>query len=72
MFRYFLCSTKRPNIENLINHITKMGYFKTPKSKKHHRFEGELVSNSLKLITKHYNYVKTKLNLVSNSNSYFH
>ena len=48
-----------------------MGYFETPRSKKHHRFEGELVSNSLKLITKHYNYVKTKLNLVSNSNSYF-
>ena len=48
-----------------------MRYFETPRSKNHHRFEDELVSNSLKLITKHYNYVKTKLNLALNSNSYF-
>lgn len=42
-----LRSTNRPKIENLINHITKMGYFKAPGSLRHHRFEGGLLSHSL-------------------------
>ena len=42
-----LRSTNRPKIEDLINHITKMGYFKAPGSLKHHRFEGGLLSHSL-------------------------
>ena len=42
-----LRSTKRPNIENLITHITKMGYFEAPGSEKHHRFKGGLLSHSL-------------------------
>ena len=33
-----LRSTKRPKIESLINHITKMGFFKAPGSLRHHRF----------------------------------
>jgi len=42
-----LRSTKRDKIENLIAHITKMGYFIAPGSLRHHRFEGGLVSHSL-------------------------
>ena len=42
-----LRSTKRPKIEALINHISKMGYFKAPGSLRHHRFEGGLLSHSL-------------------------
>ena len=42
-----LRSTHRDKIEELINHITKMGYFEAPGSLKHHRFVGGLVSHSL-------------------------
>lgn len=42
-----LRSTKRPDIEKLIDHIVRMGYFVAPGSKQHHRFEGGLVSHSL-------------------------
>lgn len=42
-----LRSTKRDKIEDLINHITKMGYFEAPGSLRHHRFVGGLVSHSL-------------------------
>lgn len=42
-----LRSTGRPEIEGLINHIERMGYFIAPGSEKHHRFEGGLVSHSL-------------------------
>ena len=42
-----LRSTKRDKIENLIAHITEMGYFVAPGSLQHHRFEGGLVSHSL-------------------------
>ena len=42
-----LRSTKRDNIEDLISHITRMGYFEAPGSLKHHRFVGGLVSHSL-------------------------
>ena len=42
-----LRSTNRPKIENLINHITSMGYFEAPGSLKHHRFVGGLLSHSL-------------------------
>lgn len=42
-----LHSTNRDGIENLINHITRMGYFEAPASLKHHRFIGGLVSHSL-------------------------
>lgn len=42
-----LRSTKRDKIENLIAHMTKMGYFIAPGSLLHHRFEGGLVSHSL-------------------------
>lgn len=47
-----LRSTNRPNIEKLIAHITKMGYFIAPGSKDHHRFKGGLVSHSLELYYK--------------------
>ena len=42
-----LRSTNRDKIENLISHITRMGYFEAPASLKHHRFVGGLVSHSL-------------------------
>lgn len=42
-----LRSTKRDKIEDLITHITRMGYFEAPGSLKHHRFVGGLVSHSL-------------------------
>ena len=42
-----LRSTKRDKIEDLINYITRMGYFEAPGSLKHHRFIGGLVSHSL-------------------------
>ena len=42
-----LRSTKRDKIENLIAHITEMGFFVAPGSLQHHRFEGGLVSHSL-------------------------
>lgn len=42
-----LLSTGRPKIEDLINHIERMGYFIAPGSLNHHRFEGGLVSHSL-------------------------
>ena len=42
-----LRSTKRDKIEDLINHITNMGYFEAPGSLNHHRFVGGLVSHSL-------------------------
>lgn len=42
-----LRSTNRDRIEDLISHITKMGYFIAPGSLKHHRFEGGLLSHSL-------------------------
>ena len=42
-----LRSTGRPEIEALINHIERMGYFIAPGSQKHHRFEGGLLSHSL-------------------------
>ena len=42
-----LRSTNRENIEALISHITKMGYFEAPASLNHHRFTGGLVSHSL-------------------------
>ena len=42
-----LRSTHRDKIEDLIRHITRMGYFEAPGSLKHHRFEGGLVSHSL-------------------------
>ena len=42
-----LRSTNRPKIEDLINHITTMGYFEAPGSLKHHRFVGGLLSHSL-------------------------
>lgn len=47
-----LKSTKRDNIDSLINHITEMGYFIAPGSYKHHRFEGGLVSHSLEVYYK--------------------
>ena len=42
-----LRSTNRDKIEDLIRHITRMGYFEAPGSLKHHRFIGGLVSHSL-------------------------
>lgn len=42
-----LRSTHRDKIEDLITHITRMGYFEAPGSLKHHRFVGGLVSHSL-------------------------
>ena len=42
-----LRSTNREKIEDLISHITRMGYFEAPGSKTHHRFVGGLVSHSL-------------------------
>jgi len=42
-----LRSTHRDKIEDLISHITRMGYFVAPGSLKHHRFVGGLVSHSL-------------------------
>ena len=42
-----LRSTNRDKIEDLINHITRMGYFEAPGSLKHHRFVGGLLSHSL-------------------------
>ena len=42
-----LRSTKRDKIEDLIAHITRMGYFEAPGSIQHHRFVGGLVSHSL-------------------------
>ena len=42
-----LRSTNRDKIEDLITHITSMGYFEAPGSLKHHRFVGGLVSHSL-------------------------
>ena len=42
-----LRSTKRDKIEDLISHITRMGYFEAPGSLKHHRFVGGLLSHSL-------------------------
>ena len=42
-----LRSTKRDKIEDLIAHITRMGYFEAPGSLQHHRFVGGLVSHSL-------------------------
>lgn len=42
-----LRSTHRDKIEDLIAHITKMGYFEAPGSLSHHRFKGGLVSHSL-------------------------
>ena len=42
-----LRSTKRDKIEDLISHITRMGYFEAPGSYRHHRFVGGLVSHSL-------------------------
>ena len=42
-----LRSTNRDKIEDLISHITKMGYFEAPGSLQHHRYVGGLVSHSL-------------------------
>lgn len=42
-----LRSTQRDKIEELIKHITKLGYFEAPGSLKHHRFVGGLLSHSL-------------------------
>jgi hypothetical protein len=42
-----LRSTHRDKIEDLITHITQLGYFEAPGSLKHHRFVGGLVSHSL-------------------------
>lgn len=42
-----LRSTQRDKIEDLISHITRMGYFEAPASLRHHRFIGGLVSHSL-------------------------
>lgn len=42
-----LRDTGRSKIDDLINHITRMGYFEAPASYKHHRFVGGLVSHSL-------------------------
>ena len=47
-----LRSTNREKIEDLINHITKMGYFEAPGSLRHHRFVGGLVSHSLETFHK--------------------
>jgi hypothetical protein len=47
-----LRSTNRDKIEDLINYITRMGYFVAPGSLKHHRFEGGLVSHSLETYRK--------------------
>jgi hypothetical protein len=42
-----LRSTNRDKVEDLINLITRMGYFEAPGSLKHHRFVGGLLSHSL-------------------------
>ena len=42
-----LRSTKRDGVEDLIRHITRMGYFEAPGSLRHHRFVGGLVIHSL-------------------------
>ena len=47
-----LRSTNRDKIEDLIRHITRMGYFEAPGSLKHHRFVGGLVSHSLETYRK--------------------
>ena len=47
-----LRSTNRDRIEDLISHITKMGYFIAPGSLEHHRFVGGLVSHSLETFHK--------------------
>ena len=47
-----LRSTKRDKIEDLIHHITRMGYFEAPGSLKHHRFVGGLLSHSLEVYHK--------------------
>ena len=47
-----LRSTKRDNIESLIDHNTDMGYFIAPASYEHHRFKGGLVSHSLEVYYK--------------------
>lgn len=47
-----LRSTGRNDIELLISHIERMGYFIAPGSKEHHRFEGGLVSHSLETFKK--------------------
>lgn len=47
-----LRSTGRDKIEDLINHIERMGYFVAPGSHAHHRFKGGLVSHSLELYEK--------------------
>ena len=47
-----LRSTGRDKIEDLITHITRMGYFEAPGSLKHHRFVGGLLSHSLEINTR--------------------
>ena len=42
-----LRATQRPNMEELIEFITQLGYFIAPGSMKHHRYKGGLVSHSL-------------------------
>ena len=42
-----LRSTGRDKIEDLVTHVTRMGYFEAPGSLKHHRFVGGLLSHSL-------------------------
>ena len=56
-----LLSTNRPRIEDLINHITKMGYFIAPGSLKHHRFVGGLVSHSLETYHKAIEFRRKKI-----------
>ena len=56
-----LLSTNRPRIEDLINHITKMGYFIAPGSLKHHRFVGGLVSHSLETYHKAMEFRRNKI-----------
>ena len=45
--KILLRTTQRPNVEELIEFITRLGYFIAPGSMKHHRYKGGLVSHSL-------------------------
>ena len=58
-----LRSTNREKIEDLISHITNMGYFDAPGSKTHHRFVGGLVSHSLDKIPGYYTFIYSSLSL---------
>lgn len=56
-----LRSTGRPDIERLIAHIAKMGYFTAPGSLRHHRFIGGLMSHSLEIYYKAMKYREEKI-----------